>query len=196
MTRVRNGNATALVVIDVQNDVMANAWDRDAVVSRIATLVDLARSSHVPVIHVQHQDEEMPHGSDGWQFVEDVTPRDGEPVIAKHYLDAFADTGLTPVLAELEVSHLVVAGAQSMACIRATTHRALAEGYDLTLVSDAHTTDDVDWDGVSLTAQQIVGYTNLYMQFTAYPGQETRVIPHDAVTFPAPANTQENIPHE
>jgi len=37
---------------------------------------------------------------------------------------------------------LVVAGAQTDACIRSTLHGALVGGYDATLVSDAHTTED------------------------------------------------------
>lgn len=191
MATIRDGNTTALVVIDVQNDVMAHAWERDAVVRRIATLLSHARAERIPVIHVQHQDDEMPQGTDGWQFVEDVAPVDGEPVVAKRYLDAFAETELPRLLAETGASHLVIAGAQSMACIRATSHRALAEGYDLTLVSDAHTTDDLDWGEVSLTAQQIVDYTNLFIQFTAYPGQQTQVVPHHEVSFPTPAGMQE-----
>lgn len=183
MATVRNGDRTVLMVIDVQNDVVANALDRDGVVGRIATLVARARTEDVPVVFVQHHDAEMPQGSDGWQIVDGLVPGDSEPVITKEYPDAFADTALPQVLADLGATHLVVAGAQSMACIRATSHRALAEGYDLTLVSDAHTTDDLDWDGVFLSARQIIDYTNLYLQFTTYPGQETRVVPHDAVAF-------------
>lgn len=182
MATIRDGS-TALVIIDVQNDVMKEAWDRDGVIGRISTLIDRARNEDVPVIFVQHEDEEMQAGTEGWQYVAELTPREDDIVIAKQYLDSFADTVLEQALTELGISHLVIAGAQSMACIRVTSHRALAEGYDLTLVSDAHTTDDLDYQGVTLTAEQIVGYTNLSMQFTNYPGQETRVTPHDTVSF-------------
>lgn len=191
MATVREGNATALVVIDVQKDVVGNAWDRDRVVGRIATLVARARTEDVPVVFIQHHDAEMPQGSEGWELVDELVPGDGEPVVAKEYLDAFAGTTLSQVLADLGSTHLVIAGAQTMACIRATTHRALAEGYDLTLVSDAHTTDDLEWGDVTLSARQIVDYTNLSLQFTTYPGQETRVVPHDAVSFSSLVGAQE-----
>ena len=189
MATIRDGS-TALVVIDVQNDVMKAAWDRDGVVARIATLIDRARNEDVPVIFVQHEDEEMQPGTDGWQYVQEIAPREDDIVIAKQYPDSFADTVLEQALEDLGVSHLVIAGAQSMACIRVTSHRALAEGYDLTLVADAHTTDDLDYQGVTLTAEQIVGYTNLCVQFTSYPGQESRVTPHDSVSFTTSTNAQ------
>lgn len=185
MATIRQGQA-ALVVIDVQNDVVANAWNRDGVIGNIVSLIDRARAAEMPVIFVQHVDEELVQDTDGWRFVDELVPEEGEPVITKHYPDAFVETELPRMLADLDISHLVVAGAQSMACIRATTNRAMAEGYDLTLVGDAHTTDDVDFGGVALSAEQIVGYTNLCVQFTAYPGQEIRVVAHDAVAFGAP----------
>ena len=194
MATIRDGNM-ALMVIDVQKDVVANAWKRDEVVRNIGGLIERVRAEHVPVIFVQHEDEELERGSDGWQFVDEIVPIAGEPVIAKRYQDSFADTRLAGTLEQLNVSHLVITGAQTMACIRATSHRALAEGYDLTLVEDAHTTDDLDYAGVQLSASQIIGYTNLYLKFTTYPGQESRVVPHDAVAFISAADVQETSPH-
>lgn len=194
MATIRSGH-TALMVIDVQKDVVANAWRRDEVVGNITFLIDRAREAHVLVIFVQHEDEGLVRDSDGWQFVDEITPLSGEPVIAKQYQDSFADTELSQTLKRLDISHLVITGAQSMACIRATSHRALAEGYDLTLVADAHTTDDLDYDGVQLSAAQIIGYTNLCLQFTTYPEQESRVVPHDAVAFTTPTDVQETENH-
>lgn len=186
MATIRQGRR-ALVVIDVQNDVMAQAWRRDEVIANIVALIDDAREADVPVIFVQHEaDDELVNGTEGWRFVDAIVPREGEPLIHKRFLDAFVETDLPQVLSDLDISHLVVTGAQSMACIRATTNRAMAEGYDLTLVADAHTTDDLDWDGVTLSAEQIVGYTNLCLGFTTYPGQEIQAVRHDAVAFAAP----------
>ena len=47
------------------------------------------------------------------------------------------------MLAERGVGRLVVAGAQTDACIRSTLHGAITRGYDATLVADAHTTEDL-----------------------------------------------------
>lgn len=113
MATVREGNKAALVVIDVQNDVVAQAWQRDEVVGRIASLAERARAEGVPVIYVQHHGGDMQQGSDGWQIVDKIAPQDGEAVIAKQYPDAFEKTDLEETLTTLGISHLVVTGAQT-----------------------------------------------------------------------------------
>lgn len=134
----------------------------------------------------------MQQGSDGWQIVDKIAPQDGEAVIAKQYPDAFEKTELEETLTTLGISHVVVTGAQTDACGRSTTHRALAEGYDMTLVEDCHTTDDRGFDGVNISAEQLVAHTNLCMQFVSYPGRVSGITPHDAVSFTTPAGAQEN----
>lgn len=186
MAVIGNGDQTALVVIDLQNDVVAEAWDRDGVISRTSALIERAREENVPVIFVQHADEGLVAGSDAWQIVPELVPAEGEPVIHKHYPDSFEGTTLADTLAEIGASHLVVAGAQTDACIRFTTHRALAEGYDLTLVGDCHTTNDLDYAGVSVRAKDVIDHTNLVMHFAAYPDRVARVLTHDAVSFRLP----------
>lgn len=69
MTTLANRPSTALLVIDVQNDVVNDAHNRDEVVANVATLVDKARAAGVDVVWVQHSNaEHMPKGADGWQF--------------------------------------------------------------------------------------------------------------------------------
>jgi nicotinamidase-related amidase len=191
MATVRDGNTTALIVIDLQNGVVANAWEREAVIARTQTLIDRAREDGVPVVFVQHEDEELAHGTDAWQLVPELAPRDDEPVIAKRHQDAFEDTALEETLAGLGVSHLVIAGAQTDACIRFTTHRALAEGYDMTLVGDCHTTDDLQWGDVDVKAKDVVAHTNLVFRFASYPDRVAGVATHDTVSFPTPTGLQE-----
>jgi nicotinamidase-related amidase len=175
------GDETALLVIDVQNGVVANAWDRDGVLDRLATLIDRARMNDVPVVYVQHEDEELVPGTEPWQIHERIAPRDGEPVVAKRYGDAFVETILPETLARLNAGHLIVAGAQTDACIRSTVHRAMGLGYDVTLASDCHTTDDFAWDGVAIEAKQIVGHFNLAIKYSEYPGQRIAVLPEAEV---------------
>ena len=170
MATIRDGNGTALIVIDLQNGVVANAWERDAVIGRTATLIDRAREDGVPVIFVQHEDEHLAAGTEAWQIVPELSPREGEPVIAKRHQDSFEDTALEETLAGVGASHLVIAGAQSDFCVRTTMQRAAAEGYDVTLVSDAHTTADTEWDGVPISGELIVAHTTLYFSGLRYPG--------------------------
>ncbi|WP_084757028.1 isochorismatase family protein [Micromonospora cremea] len=76
--------------------------------------------------------------------------------------------------------HLVVAGAASDYCLRTTMQRAAADGYDVTLVRDCHTTEDSEFDGVQVTGEQIVAHTNMYMKGLRYPGQTFGIASHDA----------------
>jgi nicotinamidase-related amidase len=74
---------SALIVIDVQRDVVANAFRRDEVVANISGLVDRARKDGVPVIWVQHSDDELVKGSEGWAYVDELRMADDEPVVHK-----------------------------------------------------------------------------------------------------------------
>ncbi len=161
MTSLSDRPHTALLVVDVQNDVVASAHDRDGVIANIATLVDKARAEGAPLIWVQHSDAGLPAGSHGWEYVAELTRDESEPLIHKQYGDSFEDTDLEAVLAEREVGRLVVTGAQTDACIRSTLHGAIVRGYDATLVSDAHTTDDQSQWGAP-SPDQVIAHTNLY----------------------------------
>lgn len=133
---------SALLVIDVQNGVVMNAWQKETVVTRINSAIDSARSAGLPVIWVQHSEEEMPIGSDFWQIIPELVPQAGDARIDKIHGSSFKETNLAEVLAVQGVQHLYVTGAQSENCVNATTVDALERGFKVTLISDAHTTDD------------------------------------------------------
>jgi nicotinamidase-related amidase len=175
---------TALLVIDVQNAVVAGSPRRDGVVAAIHDLVDKARGEQVPVVWVQHSDDELPRGSEGWQYVPELARQDDEPLVHKAYGDSFEATDLEAVLAELGVGHVVVTGAQTDACIRSTLHGAFVRGYDVTLVGDAHTTEDLTTYGAP-PPEQVIAHTNLYWQWQNAPGRTASVIDADDVTFGA-----------
>lgn len=160
MTTLPSRPNTALIVIDVQVDVVSGALDRDTVVSRIAELIAAARSRGLPVIWIQHSEEGLPVGSPGWALVPGLQPRESEPVVAKHYRSAFEDTTLESVLAGLAVGEVVLCGAQTEFCVRHTLHAALERGYDVTLVGDAHTTWDVAWAGYNIPARAVIDSMN------------------------------------
>jgi len=174
---------TALLVIDVQNDVVAGAHDRDKVVARIAGLVERARTAGTPVVWVQHADEDLPRGSDGWRYVPELARQETEHLVHKEYGDSFEATDLEQVLAGLGVGHLVVAGAQTDACIRSTLHGALVRGYDATLVADAHTTEDQSAWGAP-PPDQVIAHTNLYWTYQTAPGRKGGTVASDEVEFP------------
>lgn len=184
MTTLENRSKTALLVVDVQNGVVDGAHERDVVVGNIASLVDKARREWVPVVWVQHSDEELGRESDDWRIVSELTPGDAESLVEKNYGDSFEDTTLETVLSGLGVGRLFVVGAQTDACIRSTLHGAFVRGYDATLVSDAHTTEDHTAWGVP-PADQVIAHTNLYWTYQTAPGRIAGTVETEDVDFGA-----------
>jgi nicotinamidase-related amidase len=182
MTTLANRPNTALLVIDVQNGVVEGAHERDAVVANVSALVEKARREQVPVVWVQHSDEQLARGSEVWRIVPELSPDDAEPLIEKNYGDSFEDTTLESVLADLAVGRLVVVGAQTDACIRSTLHGAFVRGYDATLVSDAHTTEDQSPWGAPPPGQ-VIAHTNLYWSFQSAPGRTAGTVETNNVDF-------------
>jgi nicotinamidase-related amidase len=185
MTTLENRPNTALLVVDVQNGVVKDAYERDAVVANIAGLVERARREHVPVVWVRHSDEGLVKDSDEWRIVPELVPSDVEPLVEKNYGDSFEDTILETVLADLGIGRLIVTGAQTDACIRSTLHGALVRGYDATLVSDAHTTEDTtEWGAPPPAA--VIAHTNLYWKYQTAPGRTAGTVQTSDVGFVAP----------
>lgn len=182
MTTLENRPNTALLLVDVQNGVVEGAHERDAVVAKIGSLVEKARSERVPVVWVQHNDEQLARGSEGWRIVPELSPGDAEPLVEKNYADSFEDTVLESVLSGLGVGRLVVAGAQTDECIRSTIHGAFVRGYDTTLVSDAHTTEDqTEWGAPP--PDQVIAHTNLYWAYHKAPRRTAGTVETKDVDF-------------
>ncbi|RUQ05958.1 cysteine hydrolase family protein [Curtobacterium sp. HSID17257] len=173
---------SAILVIDLQRGVVRDCFDADGVLARTARLVDRARASGVPVVWVQDHGD-FAEGSPDWELAAPLERRPEEPLVQKEYRDAFADTDLLEVLERSGVQHLVVAGAQSDHCIRTTTQAAAVHGFDVTLVSDAHTTTDAEHGGVHISAEQIVAHTNMYFGGLRYPGRHFAAERHDRIDF-------------
>lgn len=182
MTTLQDRDRTALLVIDVQNGVVGGAHDRDRVIANINSLVAKARSEDVPVIWVQHSDDQLVKGSDEWQYVAEIDRHESEPVVHKSYGDSFEDTDLEALLAERGVGRLVVAGAQTDQCIRSTLHGGFVRGYDVTLVGDAHTTEDLSEWGAP-PPDLVIAHTNMYWKFHEAPGRSAGTVDTADVAF-------------
>jgi nicotinamidase-related amidase len=189
MTTLKDRSTTALLVIDVQNGVVADSHNRDEVIANINTLVDKARSEDVPVIWVQHSSDDLPLDSESWQYVAELQRRDSEPLVHKLYGDSFEDTNLEDLLAERGVARLVVSGAQTDACIRSTLHGGFTRGYDVTLVSDAHTSEDLSQYGAP-TPDKVIAHTNLYWEYQEAPGRRGGAVPTAEVDFKVDGNVR------
>lgn len=152
---------SALLVIDVQVGLIEPAYRGTEVLEHINTLLEKARSSHAPVIYVQHEEPQEPGlvvGTAAWEIHPAIAPKEGDVVIHKKASDSFYKTTLQQELARQGIKRLVVVGEQTEYCVDTTCRRAITLGYNVTLVGDAHTTED--YDGATITAAQRIDYHN------------------------------------
>jgi nicotinamidase-related amidase len=174
-------NREALLVIDFQNGVVIDSYNLAEVTANIKAAVAKARARNVPVIWVQHSDEELIYGSDNWQIVETLAPSPTEPLVHKKYRSSFEETPLEETLASLGVSHLYICGAQTNNCVRHTTHAALERGYDITLIADAHTCTGYEWNGHTISGEQVVNEQNDNFYSEELPGRNARALATEAI---------------
>ena len=187
MANVREGNKPVMLVVDAQVGVMKDAWEAPRIIDNISRAVHRARNKGVPVIWVQHVSPDLPYGSPSWQWVPELVQAAGEKLIQKKFNSAFEDTELEADLAKLGATHIVLAGAATNACIRATAYAALDRGYDLTLVKDAHSTSTMPQEnGPTIEAAVVVDDLNLAMRWLSYPGRTNGVAAAAEVDFAPP----------
>ena len=183
MSKFSERTRSALLVIDVQNDVVAEAWHREQIIANISLLVKKAREANTPVIWVQHSDPYMEIGSDEWKIVPELQSLPSEPHVQKKFRSSFEDTTLDQTLADLGVGHLYISGAQTDYCVRHTMHASLERGYDVTLVGDAHTTSDGEWDSRKLLASAVIDEMNCSFNNYKLPGRKSDVVEAEALVF-------------
>ena len=171
--------SSALMVIDVQRDVVPRALNVEQVVSKINSLIGKARESGTPVIWVQHSDDYLIKDSEGWEFVPELKPAPGDLRIYKTRANSFTDTDLSETLEALGTKHLIITGAQTDFCVNATSNAAVELGFDVTLVSDAHTTEDTP----SSTAAELIAEKNAQFEALSRGDQKIEVLPEEAISF-------------
>lgn len=166
---------SALIVIDVQVNVVKDAFERDAKVANMAEAVKKARAASIPVIWVRHSAEDLPLNTDGWQIVPELVPLEGEPIIEKKFRSTFVETNFEEVLAQLKISHLYICGAETNNCVRHTSMSGLEAGYDITLIADAHTTTGFEWNGFVVDAASTIDEQNTNFMGYELPGRSASV---------------------
>ena len=187
MASIREVNKPVLLIVDVQVGVVKGAWESERVVGNVALAVERARAQGVPVIWVQHADEDLVQGSPEWQWAPELVPALGELLINKKFNSSFENTSLDEELSKLGATHIVLAGCATNWCIRATAYGALERGYDLTLVKDAHTTKTMDLEnGVKLDAATLIEDLNIAMTWLSYPGRKNATANANEVVFVTP----------
>lgn len=182
---------SALLIIDVQQDLFSGpnaAYRGDEVMARIAELAGRARAAGVPVVYVQHDGEPTDAlcaiDTPGWEIHPAVAPHEGDTIVHKVNSDGFHRTNLGETLRALGAETLYVSGFASQFCVDATSRRATSEGYDVVLVSDAHTTFPA-LEGSPLSPEQIVAHHNATLPNLAYRDRKVVTQPAADVDFAA-----------
>ncbi|CAL9580846.1 cysteine hydrolase [Streptomyces sp. R1] len=180
-------STAALLVIDMQNTTVAMAHRAAETVAAIAGLSERARAAGVPVVTVRQRDEGMVPGTEGWQVVPALAPREGETVVDKTTPDSFLGTGLDETLRALGVTEVIVTGFATEVCVDTTARQALSRGYDLVVVADGHTTSVRTEEDVDLVpADRSIAQCNAVYRMIGWPGRRIRVRAAADVDFSAP----------
>jgi nicotinamidase-related amidase len=166
---------TALLVIDMQAGMFEEGvYEGERLLTVLQGVIAKARAAGVPVIYVQHNEENgLVHGTPAWEVHPAVAPLAGDLTVQKHHPDSFQDTNLQQELESRGIRRLITCGIQTEMCVDTTTRRAYSLGYDVTVVKDAHST----FHTPGLTAEQIIGHHNNTLRWFA------AVVPAEEITF-------------
>lgn len=149
-------NQTALIIIDMQNDVMKKlVTTGTTVISSIQTVLETFRKKNAPIVFLNRvhrksgvdvelfraqifeQKPFLVQGTEGAEVVPELKPLPSEVTVDKHRFSGFFQTDLLMILRRLEIKNLIVCGVQTPNCIRATVVDALSYDYNVTLLRDA-----------------------------------------------------------
>jgi len=174
----------ALVVIDVQQGLCegeGQAWQFEQVIDRINQVSSKARQAGVPVMFVQHEGHSgyLSHGSREWQLADGLMNEAKDVRIRKTTPDAFLRTDLQQRLDALGVKELVICGMHSEFCVDTTTRRALALGYPVILLEDAHTSAGNN----ALSAEQVIAHHNATLTNISSFGPKARTVSSSDMLF-------------
>ncbi|MEX2116715.1 MAG: cysteine hydrolase family protein [Bacteroidota bacterium] len=155
---------TAVLIVDVQlgmfeSPIIPSVCGGNELLTRISSLLSKARTAQLPIFFIQHnggKGHPLEPGTAGWPIHPAIMPTERDVVIQKLTSDSFKDTQLHQQLQTLGVGRLIVAGIQTEFCVDTTCRRGFSLEYDVTLVSDAHST----WDTEVLSADQIIAHHN------------------------------------
>ena len=152
---------TAVLVIDMQQGLCQGpgaAFDTAGTIQRINIVTAKARAAGAPVLFIQHESASgyLEYNTDDWQLADGLTVDAKDVKIRKTTPDSFLRTNLEALLHLLGIKTVVICGMHTEFCVDTTARRALALGFPVTLVSDAHTSAG----NSAITAPQVIAHHN------------------------------------
>jgi nicotinamidase-related amidase len=175
---------TAVLVIDVQQGLCEGegaAFDCVGTISRINSVTEKARIAGAPVVFIQHESNSgyLEHGSDAWQLANGLKVLAKDLKVRKTTPDSFLRTNLEETLLRLQIEKLVVCGMHSEFCVDTTTRKALALGFPVVLVSDAHTSAG----NAAISAEQVIAHHNATLTNISSFGPRVTAVRSESVSF-------------
>jgi len=172
----------ALLVIDVQQGLCEGehaAFDSQNVIARINLVSAKARAAGMPVVFIQHESAGLPFETEAWQLARGLDVEPSDLRIRKTTPDSFLRTGLEEVLRQRGIADLVICGMHTEFCVDTTTRRAMALGFPVILVEDAHTTAG----NTHLSPEQVIRHHNETLTNIGSFGPIVRTIPAAALNL-------------
>ncbi|NRD79516.1 isochorismatase family protein [Bacillus sp. BRMEA1] len=172
---------SALLVIDLQEGPLYGTYKRDEIISVIQNMITRAEENQIPIIYVQHEEAAgsfLERGTPFWQFTKGISPKPSDIIIHKKSTDSFFDTTLKQELDNLGITNLIVVGAKTEYCVDTTCRSAVTQGFNVTLVADAHTTGE----GV-IAADLIIQHHNQNLNSVKTVDHHISVITSENVRF-------------
>lgn len=177
---------TAVLVIDVQQGLCEGeyaAWQSAEVIAHINTVTEKARAAGALVVFIQHESTAgyLDYGSRAWQLADGLHAAPSDVRVRKTTPDSFHRTELEELLRRHAVVDLVICGMHTEFCVDTTTRRALALGYPVILVADAHTSAG----NAHLSPAQVIQHHNDTLTNITSFGPRVRAIPTADLRFGA-----------
>lgn len=153
---------SALLIIDVQNGMFTMnppVYNGEKLLNNLTQMISYARLNNIPLIYIQHNgppNSPLEKNTTGWDIHDAIKPQDEDIVLQKHTPDSFYETDLKRHLEKFGVDHLILTGIQTEACVDTTCRRGFSLKYNVTLITDSHSTFDKE----EITAQQIINHHN------------------------------------
>ncbi|MHA2202716.1 MAG: cysteine hydrolase family protein [Candidatus Hodarchaeales archaeon] len=135
---------TALIVVDVQIGLFQRKtpiFKEQMILENINRLEGYARSINIPIIYIQHSNKStLVEGADEWQLHPRLQKEHNDLLIHKRYPNTFKETNFKQELEARNIKQLIIVGTLTDNCVSATCIGGKELGYEVILVTDAHST--------------------------------------------------------